>query len=76
MMRGTRISNLFSVTGNTHPPPRVTTQCPLHSARKLPNILKEFEIWVQKLFIVVNKADSEVAGANGNKERFYLLKKG
>lgn len=40
------------------------------------NILKEFENWVQKLFIVVNKADSEVAGANGNKERFYLLKKG
>ncbi len=39
------------------------------------NILKDFENWVQKLFVVVNKADSEVAGAKGNLERFLLLKK-
>ena len=39
------------------------------------NTLKDFENWVQKLFIVVDKADSEVAGAKGNQERFYLLKK-
>lgn len=38
-------------------------------------ILKEFEAWAQKLFIVVDKADSEVSGAKGNTERFYLLKK-
>ncbi len=38
------------------------------------DILKSFEIWVQDLFIIVNKADSEVAGAKGNRERFYLLK--
>lgn len=39
------------------------------------NILKDFEIWIQKLFTTVKKADSEVAGAKGNRERFYLLKK-
>lgn len=38
-------------------------------------VLKDFESWVQKLFIIVAKADSEVAGAKGNLERFYLLKK-
>lgn len=38
-------------------------------------ILKDFEAWVQKQFVVKAKADSQVAGAQGNKERFYLLKK-
>ncbi len=38
------------------------------------NTLKAFENWVQKLFKIVKKADSQVAGAKGNKERFYLLK--
>lgn len=37
-------------------------------------ILSDFEAWTKKLFIVVGKADSEVAGAKGNRERFYLLK--
>ena len=37
-------------------------------------ILKDFEAWAQKLFIIVDKADSEVSGAKGNTERFYLLK--
>lgn len=36
-------------------------------------ILKDFEIWVQKLYKIVDKADSAVAGAKGNQERFYLL---
>lgn len=36
-------------------------------------ILKNYELWVQKLFKVINKADSEVAGTKGNRERFYLL---
>lgn len=36
-------------------------------------IMKDFEIWVQKLFKVVSKEDSKVAGEKGNKERFYLL---
>lgn len=39
------------------------------------HILKDFEAWAQKLFIIVDKADSEVSGAKGNTERFYLLKK-
>lgn len=39
------------------------------------NILKAFEIWIQKLFKIVSKADSGVTGTKGNHERFYVLKK-
>ncbi len=39
------------------------------------DILKEFEAWLQRHFITVAKADSEITGAKGNTERFYLLKK-
>jgi 23S rRNA (cytidine1920-2'-O)/16S rRNA (cytidine1409-2'-O)-methyltransferase len=39
------------------------------------DILKDFENWVQNLFIIIDKADSAVAGTKGNRERFYLLKK-
>ncbi|HAC56061.1 TPA: TlyA family rRNA (cytidine-2'-O)-methyltransferase [Candidatus Saccharibacteria bacterium] len=38
-------------------------------------ILKDFEMWVRSYFVIVDKADSDVAGAKGNRERFYLLKK-
>ncbi|HEX3568623.1 MAG TPA: TlyA family RNA methyltransferase [Candidatus Saccharimonadales bacterium] len=38
-------------------------------------ILKDFESWVRAYFVVVDKADSEVAGSKGNRERFYLLVK-
>lgn len=37
-------------------------------------ILKDFEMWAKEWFIALDKADSEVAGAKGNRERFYLLK--
>lgn len=37
-------------------------------------ILRDFEIWAKGKFVVQLKADSEVHGAHGNKERFYLLK--
>jgi 23S rRNA (cytidine1920-2'-O)/16S rRNA (cytidine1409-2'-O)-methyltransferase len=37
-------------------------------------ILKDFEDWVQQRFIILNKADSAVSGAKGNRERFYLLR--
>ncbi len=37
-------------------------------------VLRDFEQWVQKLFIVVDKADSDVAGSKGNRERFYKLR--
>jgi 23S rRNA (cytidine1920-2'-O)/16S rRNA (cytidine1409-2'-O)-methyltransferase len=37
-------------------------------------ILKDFEAWTKQLFIIAGKADSDVAGAHGNRERFYLLK--
>jgi 23S rRNA (cytidine1920-2'-O)/16S rRNA (cytidine1409-2'-O)-methyltransferase len=37
-------------------------------------ILKDFEQWTKKYFVILSKADSKVAGAKGNLERFYLLK--
>jgi len=37
-------------------------------------ILKDFETWTKKYFMLINKADSEVSGSKGNQERFYLLK--
>lgn len=37
-------------------------------------ILKDFENWVFKYFMVLDKADSEVAGSKGNRERFYKLR--
>lgn len=38
-------------------------------------ILQDFEVWAKKLFVIAAKADSSVAGAKGNRERFYLLRK-
>lgn len=38
------------------------------------DILRSFEIWVKGYYVVVAKSDSEVSGAKGNRERFYLLK--
>lgn len=37
-------------------------------------LMKDFEVWVKKLFIVEAKADSAVPGSKGNRERFYKLK--
>ncbi|MBM3210121.1 TlyA family RNA methyltransferase [Candidatus Saccharibacteria bacterium] len=37
-------------------------------------ILKNFETWAKELFIIIDKRDSDVSGAKGNTERFYLLK--
>lgn len=36
-------------------------------------ILKEFETWAKERLVINDKSDSEVAGAKGNRERFYLL---
>lgn len=36
-------------------------------------ILRDFEQWSRANFVIVDKADSEVAGAHGNLERFYVL---
>lgn len=36
-------------------------------------ILKNFEVWAKSRFKIINKADSQVAGEKGNRERFYLL---
>jgi 23S rRNA (cytidine1920-2'-O)/16S rRNA (cytidine1409-2'-O)-methyltransferase len=38
------------------------------------DILNDFEVWVRQKFVVIDKADSDVAGAKGNRERFYLLR--
>lgn len=38
-------------------------------------ILKGFEDWARDVFVILDKADSEVSGAKGNQERFYLLRK-
>jgi 23S rRNA (cytidine1920-2'-O)/16S rRNA (cytidine1409-2'-O)-methyltransferase len=38
-------------------------------------ILKDFETWARQYFVIRSKADSAVAGAKGNRERFYLLRK-
>ena len=36
-------------------------------------ILKDFETWAREYFVIQDKRDSDVAGAKGNRERFYLL---
>lgn len=38
------------------------------------DILKSFEDWARQSFVIVDKADSEVAGAKGNRERFMSLR--
>ena len=37
-------------------------------------ILKDFELWAKEYFVIQDKRDSDVAGAKGNQERFYLLR--
>jgi 23S rRNA (cytidine1920-2'-O)/16S rRNA (cytidine1409-2'-O)-methyltransferase len=37
-------------------------------------ILKDFETWAKQYFVIGDKRDSDVHGARGNQERFYLLK--
>lgn len=39
------------------------------------DILKDFEYWATTIgsFRIINKSDSEVHGAKGNRERFYML---
>jgi len=38
-------------------------------------ILKDFEIWAKQYFVIKDKRDSDVHGAKGNQERFYLLRR-
>ncbi len=37
-------------------------------------ILREFENWTRGNFLIEAKADSDVTGSKGNRERFYLLR--
>jgi 23S rRNA (cytidine1920-2'-O)/16S rRNA (cytidine1409-2'-O)-methyltransferase len=39
------------------------------------DILKSFEEWARQTFVIIDKADSDIAGSKGNVERFYLLRK-
>lgn len=36
-------------------------------------ILKNFEDWAKNYYRIIKKADSQIAGEKGNKERFYVL---
>lgn len=36
-------------------------------------ILRDFELWAKNMFVIRDKADSDIAGARGNRERFYRL---
>jgi 23S rRNA (cytidine1920-2'-O)/16S rRNA (cytidine1409-2'-O)-methyltransferase len=36
-------------------------------------ILRDFEAWTKNQFVIRGKADSDIAGSKGNRERFYLL---
>lgn len=36
-------------------------------------ILRDFEDWSKKYFVIVSKRDSDVSGAKGNQERFYHM---
>lgn len=38
------------------------------------DVLQDFEQWARGRFVIVDKADSAVPGAKGNRERFYLLR--
>ena len=38
-------------------------------------ILRDFEVWARQYFVIKDKADSDIRGATGNQERFYLLQK-
>lgn len=38
------------------------------------DILQDFEVWAKRYFVIKDKADSEVAGTHGNRERFYSLR--
>lgn len=39
------------------------------------DILKDFESWAKQDWVILDKADSEISGAKGNHERFYLMRK-
>jgi 23S rRNA (cytidine1920-2'-O)/16S rRNA (cytidine1409-2'-O)-methyltransferase len=39
------------------------------------DILSDFETWARQKFVIQDKADSDIAGSKGNRERFYLLRK-
>jgi 23S rRNA (cytidine1920-2'-O)/16S rRNA (cytidine1409-2'-O)-methyltransferase len=39
------------------------------------DILKDFEAWARQYFVIIDKSDSQIAGAKGNLERFYKLRK-
>ena len=39
------------------------------------DILKDFETWARPYFVIVDKADSDIAGSKGNLERFYKMRR-
>ncbi|MCA9329422.1 TlyA family RNA methyltransferase [Candidatus Saccharibacteria bacterium] len=53
---------------------KITHRGVIKNERIRRDILVDFEVWTKKQFVIQNKADSDIAGFKGNKERFYLLK--
>jgi len=47
----------------------------IKNARMRRDILKDFEDWARQYFVIIDKADSDIAGTKGNVERFYTLRK-
>ncbi len=37
------------------------------------DIIQDFEDWVKKYYLIINKADSKISGTKGNLERFFYL---
>ena len=54
---------------------QVGTSGVIRNDRVRREILHAFEEWVKQYFVIVQKTDSEVKGARGNHERFYVLTK-
>ncbi|OYX44158.1 hypothetical protein B7Y94_00250 [Candidatus Saccharibacteria bacterium 32-49-12] len=54
--------------------PNATVRGVIKNDARRRQILKDFEDWVKQQWVIVSKRDSDVAGAKGNRERFYILK--
>lgn len=54
---------------------QITVSGVIRNDRVRRDILKDFEQWAKSQFVISDKRDSDVSGARGNRERFYLLRR-
>ena len=54
--------------------PGVTHKGVIKNEASRRKILRQFEDWAKKNFVIISKRDSDIKGEKGNSERFYLLK--